>query len=89
MGLPYNKNLRLHACIVITIASTSAKWPPLWVVDHYGSRKGVHPFTDTLTTFNVTGCIVYLFGEGMVMNIVTIMGQGQNSNNIQYSHSIQ
>ena len=51
----------------LSFASTSAKRPPLGVVDHYGSRKGVHPFTGSLTTFNVTGCLVYLFGEAMIM----------------------
>ena len=54
----------------LSFASTSAKRPPLGVVDHYGSRKGVHPFTGSLTTFNVTGCLVYLFGEAMIMQHV-------------------
>ena len=53
----------------LSFASTSAKRPPLGVVDHYGSRKGVHPFTGSLTTFNVTGCLVYLFGEAMIMDV--------------------
>ena len=60
----------------LSFASTSAKRPPLGVVDHYGSRKGVHPFTGSLTTFNVTGCLVYLFGEAMIMYDTESHGTG-------------
>ena len=49
---------------------------PLGVVDHYGSCKGVHPFTGSLTTFNVTGCLVYLFGEAMIMVFVARISVG-------------
>ena len=61
-----------HDNATLSFASTSAKRPPLGVVDHYGSRKGVHPFTGSLTTFNVTGCLVYLFGEAMIMCILRL-----------------